>query len=149
MEEWRLRKFPHKYKGSMPKILNTIVNEALEFNRANRRGLDKQRSRLCVCYALCGNKLLTIGYNRPQKTHPFCKEYADNLKWSIHAECDTIMKLHKMNKMDYVTDLVVIRGCTKPCNSYPCSICEGMLKMYFNSVRLWYYEDGSWKVQII
>lgn len=70
---------------------------------------------------------------------------------SIHAEADLVMHLLKNKAIDNVTDIVIIRGTTNLLNSYPCEICDGLLKMYFYKVRLWFFDvrKNGWIVKLI
>ena len=108
----------------MPHIIDEITKDALIFNKENPRG-----------FIRCER----------------CITYAEKLKNSIHAEADMIMKLIKSDSLNKVTDIVVFRGTNKPLNSYPCKICQGLLKTYLDSVRLWWYDYSSkeWKLDII
>lgn len=132
----------------MPHIIDDIVEEALRFNIQNPRHFI--RCERCICYALNGSRLLTIGFNQ-RKTHTFTKIYHDKLKNSIHAEADMIMKLLKNDILYNVTDIVLFRGTTKPLDSRPCPICQGLLSMYLDSVRMWCYntDDARWHMEII
>ena len=136
------------YYGSMPHIIDEITKDALDFNMKNPRGFI--RCERCITYALNGSRLLAIGYNQ-RKTHTFTKMYHEKLKNSIDAEADMIMKLIKNDNLTKVTDIVVFRGSTKPLNSYPCKICQGLLKTYLDSVRLWWYDynNKEWKLEIL
>ena len=136
------------FSGSMPYIVEEISNKALLFNRENPRSFEG--SQRCVAYALDGSRLLTFGYNQ-RKTHTFTRIYHDKLKYSIHAEADMTMKLLKYELLYKVTDIITIRGTQRLLNSYPCSICQGLLNMYFNNVRLWWYSEKEkiWKIHLI
>lgn len=142
-------KVGHKFKGSMPAILEQVLKMGLMYNKINHRQFPSGLR--CIAFAFDGSKLINYGENKP-KTHTFTKKlYHDKLLMSIHAEADLMMKLIKYNEIEDVTDIVVIRGTIQPLSSHPCDICSGLFKMYFNKVRLWWYDanDEEWKVELI
>ena len=57
----------------------------------------------------------------------------------------------KKDNIKKVTDLVVMRGTTKLLNSHPCTICTGLIKMYFTNVRVWYFDSNKniWKCELM
>lgn len=142
-------KIQHRYKGVLPHVLDDISNMGLDYNRKYGRGFDP--SLRCISFALNGNKLLEYGVNK-NKTHTFTKKlYHDHLLNTIHAEADLTMKLLKDNQIHLVTDIVIIRGTSKILSSHPCCVCTGLLKMYFNNVRMWYYDfdNNVWHCELI
>lgn len=144
----KLFKIGHKFKGSMPYILNELVFKSLNYNNKNPRNFPGGLR--CVSIAMNGNKLVAFGKNTP-KTHTFTKIYHDQHKMSIHAEADMTMKILKCNNNQKITDIIIIRGTEKPLNSYPCSICKGLLNMYFDKVRMWWFNAdlNKWEVELI
>jgi hypothetical protein len=142
-------KVGHKFKGSMPAILEEVLKMGLLYNKLNARQFPGGLR--CVAFAFDGSRLIGFGENKP-KTHTFTKKlYHDKLLMTIHAEADLLMKLLKSDSVEDVTDIVVIRGTKQPLNSHPCSICTGLFKMHFNKVRLWWYDSDikKWKVELI
>ena len=142
-------KVGHKFKGSMPAILEEVLKMGLLYNKLNARQFPGGLR--CVAFAFDGSRLIGLGENKP-KTHTFTKKlYHDKLLMTIHAEADLLMKLLKSDSVEDVTDIVVIRGTKQPLSSHPCSICSGLFRMHFNKVRLWWYDADikKWKVELI
>ena len=142
-------KVGHKFKGAIPAILEEVLRMGLVYNKLNDRQFPGCFR--CVAFAFDGSKLIGFGKNK-QKTHTFTKKlYHDKMLMSVHAEADLIMKLLKSDSINDVTDIIVIRGTKQPLNSHPCPICTGLLKMYFNKIRLWWYDSNieKWKVELI
>ncbi len=137
-----------RYKSSLPEMLNELIDEVMTYN-SNRIDFSYSTCFRCVSLAFNGTKLLSLGYNK-HKTHPFTKNYHDLNRMSIHAEADMVMDLIKRNKINKVTDVIVIRGSHQPLSSRPCTICRGLLEMYLPSIRVWWYDDvdQDWKVEI-
>ncbi len=139
----------HKFKGAMPSILDEVLRIGLAYNKINTRHFPGGLR--CIAFAFDGSRLINYGENKP-KTHTFTKKlYHDKMLMSIHTEADLIMKLIKMDSIDDITDIIVIRGTKQPLNSHPCKICTGLLKMYFTKVRLWWYnrDNSKWQVELI
>lgn len=137
-----------RFHGSMPHILNDIINIALKFNILHPRTFEPGMR--CISFAFDGSKLIEYGINK-RKTHPFTKNYHDLLHTTQHAEADMVMKLLKKQNLNLITDIIVIRGSKKPLNSHPCSICSGLFDMYFTNIRLWFFDSDhmKWKCEII
>lgn len=143
-----LTKIGRKFKGSLPSILNKIADAGLEFNKKFPRKFIKEYR--CIALAFNGSRLVGFGKNK-KKTHTFTKIYHDAMHMSIHAEADLVMQLIKNKKIETVTDIVIIRGTTNLLNSYPCEICEGLIKMYFFKIRVWFFDadKNKWLVNLI
>lgn len=142
-------KIGHRFKGAVPSILYEAQRLSLNFNIENPR--DFQPCIRCLALAFNGSKLVEYGYNK-KKTHPFTQKlYHSKHKDSIHAEADLVMKLLKDDKIDLITDIILVRGTSQPLNSHPCEICTGLFKMYFANVRLWFYDSLKevWKCEMI
>jgi hypothetical protein len=142
-------KIHHRFKGVLPHILEEVTEMGLKYNRCNPRRFDA--SLRCIAFAFSGNKLIECGVNK-KKTHTFTKKlYHDHLLNTIHAEADLVMKLLKDDEIKSVTDIIVVRGTSQSLSSHPCHICCGLFEMYFNNVRLWYYnyEDDLWHCNLI
>ena len=86
-------------------------------------------------FAYKKNKLLCIGQNNPEKTHPRALMVSNKFKTDIeypylHAETDVVSKLWNTHKIDSSIDLVVLRlskhGKVKI--SKPCRRCEKVIR---------------------
>jgi hypothetical protein len=82
------------------------------------------------------------------KTNPKYN-YTIFLKMSTHAEMSMLLNLAKLNCIDKVTDIVVIRGSKNLLDSYPCNLCMAHLKDELKTVRLWYYCYNDWNMEIL
>lgn len=142
-----LTKVGRKFKGALPSILNEIASASLEFNRRFPRKFIKEYR--CIALAFDGSRLVGFGKNK-RKTHTFTKVYHDAMCMSIHAEADLIMQLLRNKAMNNVTDIVVLRGTTNLLDSFPCHICEGLIKMYLTNIRVWYFNHtkNKWEVTL-
>jgi hypothetical protein len=93
------------------------------------------------------NKLLAIGQNNPEKTHPqalvLAKRFNTNLEHPyLHAETDLISRLWGKYYIDNSLKIVVVRlnkhgklRCSKPCEK-----CEQILKA-LDITKVWWSED--------
>lgn len=137
-----------RFHGSMPHILDDVIDIALEFNKMHPRSFEPGLR--CISFAFNGSKLIEYGINK-RKTHPFTKNYHDLLHTTQHAEANLTMKLLKHNSIKLITDIVIIRGTKHILNSYPCPICSGLINMYFNKVRMWFFDHDNmiWKCELI
>lgn len=138
-----------KFKGALPYILPEIIDMVKIHNTINDRSFEPNFR--CIAIALNGSKLVEYGENK-SKTHPFLKEmYHDKKLMTIHAEADLTIKLLKRELIDSITDIVTLRGATNLLSSYPCDICYNLFQMYFDSVRLWWFDAKvkKWRVKII
>jgi len=138
-----------KFRGALPYILPEIIDMAKMHNTINDRSFEPNFR--CIAIALSGSKLVEYGENK-SKTHPFLKEmYHDKKLMTIHAEADLTIKLLKKDLADTITDIVVLRGTHNLLSSHPCNICFTLFKIYFNKVRLWWYDAKvkKWRIKII
>lgn len=137
-----------RFKYALPEMLKELSLEVQEFN-SMRTDFSNSMSFRCVALAFNGNKLMSIGVNK-LKTHPFTKNYHDQHHMSIHAEADMVMDLIKKNKIKKITDVVVIRGTANILSSRPCHICRGLLHMYMETTRVWWFDSdkNEWKVEL-
>lgn len=95
------------------------------------------------------NKLLAIGQNNPEKTHPqalmFSKRFNTNLEHPyLHAETDLLSRLWGKYYIDSSLRVVIIRlnkhgklRCSKPCPR-----CEQILKSLDINKLWWSINDG-------
>jgi hypothetical protein len=95
------------------------------------------------------NKLLAIGQNNPEKTHPqaliFSKRFNTNLEHPyLHAETDLLSRLWGKYYIDSSLKIVIIRlnkhgklRCSKPCPR-----CELILKSLDINKLWWSIDDG-------
>lgn len=95
------------------------------------------------------NKLLAIGQNNPEKTHPqaliFSKRFNTNLEHPyLHAETDLLSRLWGKYYIDSSLRVVIIRlnkhgklRCSKPCPR-----CELILKSLDINKLWWSIDDG-------
>lgn len=93
------------------------------------------------------NKLLAIGQNNPEKTHPqaliLAKRFNTSLEHPyLHAETDLISRLWGKHYIDSSLKVVVVRlnkhgklRCSKPCEK-----CEQILKA-LDITKVWWSED--------
>lgn len=137
----------HRLGCSMPYSLDKLEDRALKFNAENpRRFIEQYR---CISYFLNGSRLIVTGFN-VHKTHPLCKEYADNFRFSTHAEMSGIIQLGKLNVIDKITDIVCFRGTQTPLPSEPCPRCMKNLISFLPMTRLWFLNKHyEWVVKVI
>ena len=136
-----------KFKGVMPHVLKELSILALDYNRDHPRNFTPEFN--CISIAMSASTILRFGANK-YKTHTFTKKmYHDHNLKSIHAEADMVMKLLKFNEIKKVTDIITIRGTSKLLPSHPCKVCTVLFSMYFDAVRLWYYDGKVWVVELI
>jgi len=95
------------------------------------------------------NKLLAIGQNNPEKTHPqaliFSKRFNTNLEHPyLHAETDLLSRMWGKYYIDSSLKIVIIRlnkhgklRCSKPCPR-----CELILKSLDINKLWWSIDDG-------
>ena len=95
------------------------------------------------------NKLLAIGQNNPEKTHPqaliLAKRFNTNLDYPyFHAETDLISRLWGKYYIDNSLKMVIIRlnkhgklRCSKPCNK-----CEKIMHSLDITKIWWSINDG-------
>jgi hypothetical protein len=95
------------------------------------------------------NKLLAIGQNNPEKTHPqaliFSKRFNTNLEHPyLHAETDLLSRLWGKYYIDSSLKVIIIRlnkhgklRCSKPCPR-----CELILKSLDINKLWWSIDDG-------
>lgn len=137
----------HNIGSVMPFALETLKERALRFNRLNPRNFVSQYR--CVSFFLNGSRLIATGTNN-HKTHPLFKDYADNYRFSTHAEMAGIIQLIKMDTLDSVTDVVCFRGTRVPLPSEPCVRCMPNLKKFLPLTRLWFLDkNNNWTLQIL
>jgi deoxycytidylate deaminase len=79
------------------------------------------------------NKLISIGSNNYNKTHPISLKYMKKEIWgnyipSIHSELSAILKLGEEDCSDYLFFNVRIDKNNQINNSHPCSGCEEMMR---------------------
>lgn len=142
-------KVGRKFKGALPVILPDIIEMAKSYNIESEKNFEPNFR--CLAIAFDGSRLVEFGENK-SKTHPFLKTmYHDKRRMTIHAEADLTMKLLKRELINSITDIVTFRGASNLLSSYPCDICYNLFQMYFDSVRLWWFDVKvkKWRVKII
>ena len=99
------------------------------------------------------NRLLAIGQNNPEKTHPqalvFSKRFNTNLEHPyLHAETDLISRLWGKHYIDSSLKVIVIRlnkrgqlRCSKPCEK-----CDKILKA-LDITKIWWSEECGFNKQ--
>lgn len=135
-------------KKALPYSLDVLSDLALKFNSENDRNMCGCFR--CIAFAVSGSKVISYGENI-WKTHTFTKAYHDKNLNTMHAEAHLVHKLIKSNKIEKVTDIVVLRGTLRLLNSRPCYMCMSVLKTYLPKVRLWWYnsDKGLWVTEIL
>lgn len=98
------------------------------------------------------NKLLAIGQNNPEKTHPqalvLAKRFNVNLAYPyFHAETDLISRLWGKHYIDSSLRMVIVRlnkrgqmRCSKPCHR-----CEQIIKSLDISKIWWSTDNGFYE----
>jgi hypothetical protein len=124
-----------------------LSNKALLFN-ISRTDNQFERQFRCISFAFSGTRLVTYGYNK-MKTNPLFSDFVDFFKMSTHAEMSMLLNLVKLNAIYKITDIVVIRGSTNLLNSHPCNLCHAHLHDELESVRMWYFYNNDWNMEIL
>jgi hypothetical protein len=131
----------------MMNIINQSVDIALTLlpNAKNQR--NTKNKFFHFAFGFKKNKLLAIGQNNPEKTHPqaliLAKRFNTNLEHPyLHAETDLISRLWGKYYIDNSLKIVVVRlnkhgklRCSKPCEK-----CEQILKA-LDITKVWWSED--------
>ena len=111
-----------------------------------------------TAFLMCRNRIVTMGWPKPFKTHTICK---DQTRFeSIHAETAAILsyrhwfnqsikKNAKIPNLDIVsirlsTDSLVERGPILR-NAKPCTACMTLIVSLVPIKRLWYTTDEGWE----
>lgn len=93
-------------------------------------------------YLLDGNKIVSVGWNNATKTHPLAARY-NYYNSNIHSELDVIKRYKgSVNDLKYLKMINVrVNKLNKVQNSYPCSECRTLLKVF--DVREVWYTDAN------
>lgn len=102
-----------------------MINQAIEL----AKNLTNRKYRLVAIITDKRNRILSIGFNSYQKTHPkqafFSQKYGNGQKIYLHAEISAILKCkHKPSKIFIAR--VNKKGEARLAK--PCSICEQVIK---------------------
>lgn len=89
-------------------------------------------------YVTDGNKILSVGFNKPTKSHPLAYAYNKNSAY-VHAEAAAIISfnfdLDRLRHCDVYSIRINKNGC--PMLAKPCKICEKIL-LDFNLRSVYY-----------
>ena len=112
--------------------INRKFLKSVEITKALRARLSTGRC-FHVTTVFDKNKLISIGSNNYNKTHPLSLKYRKKEVWSdylpsIHSELSAVLKLGEENCSDYSFFNVRIDNNGMINNSYPCSGCIEFLK---------------------
>lgn len=130
-------------------ILNNAYDIALSLLPEAKQERQTKNKFFHFAFGYKKNKLLAIGQNNPEKTHPqalmFSKRFNTNLEHPyLHAETDLLSRLWGKYYIDSSLRVVIIRlnkhgklRCSKPCPR-----CEQILKSLDINKLWWSINDG-------
>lgn len=130
-------------------ILNHAYDIALSLLPEAKQDRQTKNKFFHFAFGYKKNKLLAIGQNNPEKTHPqalmFSKRFNTNLEHPyLHAETDLLSRLWGKYYIDSSLRIVIIRlnkhgklRCSKPCPR-----CEQILKSLDINKLWWSINDG-------
>lgn len=124
---------------NIPNDLSKLTKDALAYNKI--RNPEITNAFKCLAFGFKKSMLLSVGRNIFKPTKYFKNLYVDKHKMSLHAEIDLLLKLYKYNIKNKVTDIVLIRGVSKPLPSFPCESCEHVYTQHFTNISLWVYDS--------
>lgn len=129
-----------------------IIEESIDISYSLLPKSIKSREKNMVfhfAYIFKKNKLISIGQNNPEKTHPTAKKFSDRFKTGLeypylHAEIDAISKVWNQYKIDESMSLIVFRfnkyGVLR--YSKPCKTCSKIISaLSFGEV--WWSTNGK------
>lgn len=130
-------------------IINQSMEIALTLLPKTKKGRQTKNKFFHFAFGYRKNKLLAIGQNNPEKTHPqafvLSKRFNTELEHPyLHAETDLISRLWGKYYIDNSLKMVIIRlnkhgklRCSKPCEK-----CEQILKSLGINKLWWSIDDG-------
>lgn len=92
-------------------------------------------------YIVERNKILSVGYNLPDKTHPLALKFGHRF-YSIHSELDAITNFPYPNRFLKRCRLINLRISKDHTvrMSKPCQFCQKLIRA-FNIREVWYTND--------
>lgn len=109
-----------------PGLQSRLLNKIVEFSIANAHTI--QYNFKHFSYIVRRNKILCIGYNNPNKTHPAARRFGHRF-CCIHSELDAIVnfpgKIHELRKCKLIN--VRIARDMSIRMSKPCKFCTKMI----------------------
>ena len=122
-------------------INKKILSKLIEFSVADSNSITYNFKHFS--YLLMRNKIISIGRNNPDKTHPLAKKFNHRFN-CIHSELSSIVNFKfkfnniTLNKCKLVN--IRISAANTPKMARPCSMCIEMLKFF--DIKEVYYTNS-------
>lgn len=96
------------------------------------------------------NRIISVGANFIQKTHPITKAHDKTGFKTLHAEVNCLLKLKKNKEKLYGATIIVYRQNKQGQLSMarPCEMCRSILKS-FGISKMIYTVNGGWKEECL